>query len=278
MHRLFSSRQDSIVMKDVPVKSFSMMNSIRSKNLSNFQNLIPSNPFDWKWFVQKLPTILLPKKFCHQNLSPKIFVVKNGRKLRKIGWIGGFDRNYIRVLTASCVELGGGETETGECSPEFDSSCSSPFNFRFSSKATRARQKLFSCSFIVERRGKRFPQYWQAKNYHSKSQKNSTINNVRIHFWNGTIGQHSGTNLKCSLKWTASQRTPMCVVIVVRNRKNLPKGFSPVWTRSCAKTSVRWMKALLQNLKFLLVRGQTESKFQVIWGHTPVFSSEVIIF
>ena len=67
------------------------------------------------------------------------------------------------VLTASCVELGGGETETGECSPEFDSSCSSPFNFRFSSKATRARQKLFSCSFIVERRGKRFPQYWHAK-------------------------------------------------------------------------------------------------------------------
>ena len=43
-----------------------------------------------------------------------------------------------------------------------DSSVITPF-FRFSSKVTRARQKLFSCSFIVERRGKRFPQYWQAK-------------------------------------------------------------------------------------------------------------------
>ena len=45
-----------------------------------------------------------------------------------------------------------------------DSSVITPF-FRFSSKATRARQKLFSCSFIVERRGKRFPQYWHAKKF-----------------------------------------------------------------------------------------------------------------
>jgi hypothetical protein len=33
------------------------------------------------------------------------------------------------------------------------------FFFLFSSKATLARQKLFSCSFMVDRRGNRFPQY-----------------------------------------------------------------------------------------------------------------------
>ena len=142
MHRLFFSRQDSIVTMDVPVKSFSRRNSIHSKNLSNFQNLILSNLFDLRLSVQKLLTGQPPKN----NESKKVRKSAQNR----------VDRG---ILTASCVELGGGETETGECSPEFDSSCSSPFNFRFSSKATRARQKLFSCSFIVERRGKRFPQY-----------------------------------------------------------------------------------------------------------------------
>ena len=37
---------------------------------------------------------------------------------------------------------------------------------------------------------------------------------------------------------------------------NLPNGFSPVWTRSWARTSVRWMNALLQNLK----RTQVETR------------------
>ena len=45
---------------------------------------------------------------------------------------------------------------------------------------------------------------------------------------------------------------------------DLPKGFSPVWTRSCAKTSVLWMKALLQNLKWC---GYFGSRSEVIWGH-----------
>ena len=61
MHRLFFSRQDLIVTMDVPVKSFSMRSSIHSKNLSNFQNLIPSNLFDLRLSVQKLPTTQPPK-------------------------------------------------------------------------------------------------------------------------------------------------------------------------------------------------------------------------
>jgi len=67
MRRLFFSRQDLIVTMDVPVKSFSMMNSIHSKNLSNFQNLIPSNLFDLRLSVQKLPTIQPPKIIISQN-------------------------------------------------------------------------------------------------------------------------------------------------------------------------------------------------------------------
>ena len=67
MHRLFFSRQDLIVTMDVPVKSFSMMNSIHSMNLSNFQNLIPSNLFDLRLSVQKLPTIQPPKIIISQN-------------------------------------------------------------------------------------------------------------------------------------------------------------------------------------------------------------------
>ena len=106
----------------------------------------------WKWSVKTARSKIAILKMAGSNsISVNIGTIRAVVVIAK-------------VLTASCVELGGGETETGECSPEFDSSCSSPFNFRFSSKATRARQKLFSCSFIVERRGKRFPQYWQAKN------------------------------------------------------------------------------------------------------------------
>ena len=39
------------------------------------------------------------------------------------------------------------------------------FSFLPSKELDRARQKDFSCSFIVERLGKRFPQYWQAENF-----------------------------------------------------------------------------------------------------------------
>ena len=91
MHRLFFSRQDSIVTMDVPVKSFSRRNSIHSKNLSNFQNLIPSNLFDLRLSVQKLLTGQPPKN----NESKKV------RKSAQIEWTGG----YLRLLVLNLVAV-----------------------------------------------------------------------------------------------------------------------------------------------------------------------------
>ena len=77
MHRLFFSRQDLIVTMDVPAKSFSMRSSIHSKNLSNFQNLIPSNLFDLRLSVQKLPT----------TQPPKIMIIHLHAKIMHVGTI-----------------------------------------------------------------------------------------------------------------------------------------------------------------------------------------------
>ena len=77
MHQLFFSRRDLIVTMDVPVKSFSMRSSIHSKNLSNFQNLIPSNLFDLRLSVQKLPT----------TQPPKIMIIHLHAKIMHVGTI-----------------------------------------------------------------------------------------------------------------------------------------------------------------------------------------------
>ena len=97
MHQLFFSQPDLIVTMDVPVKSFSMMNSIHSKNLSNFQNLIPSNLFDLRLSVQKLPTTQPPKII----ISP-LFV-----KMMHIGTInkGKMVCGYLQLLVLNLVAV-----------------------------------------------------------------------------------------------------------------------------------------------------------------------------
>ena len=103
-----------------------------------------------------------------QQLVPLEFARQNFKLFRKCTSQNTKYRN-TKKLTASCVAVGGGETEAGDCSPEFDSdsvrSLTARIGLRPSSRATRARQKDFSCSFIVDRRGNRLPQNWQALNW-----------------------------------------------------------------------------------------------------------------
>ena len=93
-----------------------------------------------------------------QHCVPLEFARQNFKLFRK--WTS--QNTKYQKLTASCVAVGGGETEAGDCSPEFDSdsvrSLTARIGLRPSSRATRARQKDFSCSFIVDRRGNRLPQ------------------------------------------------------------------------------------------------------------------------
>ena len=228
MHRLFFSRQDLIVTMDVPVKSFSMMNSIHSMNLSNFQNLIPSNLFDLRLSVQKLPTIQPPKIIISQNGQNWVHTVGT-----RTGSLWKLNCGYLQLLVLNLVAV---RLKLANVLQNLILLVRLLLIFDF----LQRRLELDRNSFHVL----------------------SLLNDVGNVFHNIGMLKFPITNSVRNI--TNSITVVMDGIYRGGQKLDLPKGFSPVWTRSCAKTSVLWMKALLQNLKWC---GYFGSRSEVIWGH-----------
>ena len=229
MHRLFFSRQDLIVTMDVPVKSFSMMNSIHSMNLSNFQNLIPSNLFDLRLSVQKLPTIQPPKIIISQNGQNWVHSWYSQRESLEIEQRCG----YLQLLVLNLVAV---RLKLANVLQNLILLVHLLLIFDFLQRRLELDRNSFHVLSLLNDVGNAFHNIGMLKIHITNSVRNIT---------NSIVVDSDGQN--------------------IGGRKlDLPKGFSPVWTRSCAKTSVLWMKALLQNLKWC---GYFGSRSEVIWGH-----------
>ena len=132
-----------------------------------------------------------------------------------------------------------------------------------------ARQKDFSCSFIVDRLGNRFPQNWQAKNFNSFFDENGKF--LRIYFiinqsqnWskrlterffsrvNSLVGHDVSSLDEC---FVAESKDPLYTVSKVRlmtpseawaNTNLHLKGLSPRWILSWRRRFPRRLKVLPQ--------------------------------